>query len=348
MNRPTDALLWHALPPRQGREGLVRCEACVQACLLAPGQRGLCGVRLNEGGALRTLVGEVLISAHVDPIEKKPLYHYLPGSTTFSFGTEGCNLRCVFCQNADISQGPRLRGMVRGQHVQPEDIIRAACRADCASVAFTYNEPTVFIELMSRTAEAARAEGLGTVMVSNGLQSQAALRLLGPLIEAANIDLKSMRPDFYRKHCGGPLAPVLENIGHMLHMGWWVELTTLIIPGLNDSPDELRELATHIVTAYGPDVPWHISAFHPAFQLPTHPRTPPATLDLACRIGYEAGLRYIYPGNVPPESLRATRDTLCPHCGSLCLARPHVATQDFDGHCPSCGAALPGIWTRPQ
>lgn len=340
-----DALLWKHLPPAKDRcdTPRVQCFACMHACILSDGERGRCGVRLNDAGSLRTLVGDGIVSAHVDPIEKKPLYHYLPGTDVFSFGTEGCNFTCAFCQNADISQHPRLTGSVQQQRITPKELVRAARAEGCASVAFTYTEPTVFIELMIATADLALEAGLGTVMVSNGFQSPQALRLLQPRIQAANIDLKSMRPEFYRDVCGGALRPVLDNLRRMREFGWWLEVTTLLIPGLNDSSEELREAAGFIARELGPETPWHVSAFHPAFHMPRHASTPPATLDMACSIGREEGLLFVYPGNIPSTE----RTTRCPICRNICIERSPRPRPGFNGRCPSCDHPAPGVWTVP-
>jgi pyruvate formate lyase activating enzyme len=337
-----DALLWNALPG-----GQTQCFACMHACLLPDGACGRCGVRQNNAGAMRTMVSEGIAAAHVDPIEKKPLYHYLPGSGTFSFGTEGCNFTCSFCQNADISQHPS-QGSIRQRRITPENLVRTAQDERCASVAFTYNEPTVFVELMIRTADMALDAGLGTVMVSNGFQSPQALRLLRPRIQAANIDLKSMRREFYRDICGGALTPVLDNLRLMRECGWWLEVSSLLIPGLNDSPEELRDMADFIAKDLGPETPWHVAAFHPAFRMPGRAPTPPGTLDLACRIGHEAGLFFVYPGNAPPQLLAASRDTRCPGCNGVCVTRDPRPLPGFNGRCPFCGHPLPGVWTAPE
>ncbi len=340
-----EAILWERADSRTA--GTVRCLACRHGCLVPPGGLGFCGVRQNRDGSLYSLVSDGLVSAHADPVEKKPLYHYLPGTRTFSFGTEGCNFRCAFCQNAEISQHPRLSGHIRQQAVTPEALVQATLAQHCASVAFTYTEPTVFIELLCATARNALASGLGTIMVSNGYQSPEALRTLAPLIQAANIDLKSMNPEFYRDRCHAALPPVLDNLRRMLDLGWWLEITTLIIPGLNDSPEELASLAEFIARELGPQVPWHVSAFHPAFAMSRHPATTPECIDLACRIGREAGLHFVYPGNVPPERLSASRSSFCPACGALCVERDRAVPAGFSGVCPSCGTRLPGIWTLP-
>ena len=336
-----DTLLWKALP-----DSRAQCFACMHACLLPAGACGRCGVRRNDAGVLRTLVGDGIASVHADPIEKKPLYHYLPGTETFSFGTEGCNFSCSFCQNAAISQHPRQTGSVRQHRTTPEDLIRAARDGGCASVAFTYSEPTVFAELMVHTADLALAAGLGTVMVSNGFQSPQALRLLQARIQAANIDLKSMRREFYRDICGGDLTPVLDNLRRMREFGWWLEVTSLLIPGLNDSPEELHDLAGFIVKELGPETPWHVAAFRPAFRMPERAPTPPFVLDLACRIGQEAGLLFVYPGNVLQGLRTASRTTRCPVCRGMCIERNPHPLSGFDGRCPACGHPLPGVWRQ--
>lgn len=321
--------------------GRVRCHLCAHACLLLPGQRGLCGVRENVQGALHTLVGDNVVSVHVDPVEKKPLYHYRPGSGTFSMGTMGCNFACRFCQNADISRHPARTGEVHGQRVTPEALVQAALESGCRSLAFTYNEPTVFFELMLDTAQLATEHGLDCLMVSNGYQSPACLEALAPYIRAVNIDLKSFCDDFYRTQCKARLAPVLDNLRIMRELGWWLEVTTLVIPGLNDSPAELEALADFIHEALGAHTPWHVSAFHPCFEMLDRPRTPESTLVLASEIGLARGLLFVYPGNAA-----CSRDTLCPACGQTFIERQgwNICKHAPDGRCPGCGTVLPGIW----
>ena len=338
-----ETLLWEPSQP----PGYVRCMACMHHCVLPPGQTGRCGVRRNTAGTLRSLVSGGIVSAHADPVEKKPLYHYLPGTSTFSFATEGCNFRCSFCQNAEISQHPTLTSHIRQQAAHPDALLRTARNLACSSIAFTYTEPTVFIELMQACAQKALDAGLGTVMVSNGYQSPAALSLLAPLIQAANIDLKSMNPHFYREHCKATLQPVLDNLCRMRDNGWWLEVTTLLIPSLNDSPEELEEIARFIAGKLGSHVPWHVSAFHPAFAMQNCSATPPDRIELACRIGHEAGLSFVYPGNVSSRAIHATRSTLCPQCGAPCIDRDSLPQSGFSGLCPSCGSRLPGVWNVP-
>jgi len=280
---------------------------------------------------------------NLDPVEKKPLYHYLPGTMTLSFGTPGCNFACLFCQNSALSHEARESGQARLHKTTAGALAEEAARRGAASLSFTYSEPTVFFELMAETADAARRAGLGTILVSNGFQSQDSLEALRKRIEAANIDLKSFREDFYRDYCQARLAPVLDNLKAMRSFGWWVEVTTLLIPGCNDSPEELRELARFIAQELGQEVPWHISRFYPAFRMRDVPSTPLAVLERAARIGQEEGLRFVYLGNVR----HALASTFCPKCGQILLARSgyNVAGRIVDGRCV-CGERIPGIWSR--
>ena len=333
------AQFWNSLP-----NGHAQCRLCCRFCNIAPGERGFCGVRVNDGnGVLRSLVEDGVTVVNSDPVEKKPLYHYLPGSMTLSFGTPGCNFACLFCQNSALSHDARESGEVRLQTTTARALVEEAARRGAASLSFTYSEPTVFFELMAESADAARRAGLGTVLVSNGFQSQDSLEALRERIQAANIDLKSFREDFYREYCQARLAPVLDNLKAMRSFGWWVEVTTLLIPGRNDSPEELRDLARFVARELGQDVPWHISRFYPAFRMRELPPTPLDALENAARIGQEEGLRFVYLGNVR----HASASTFCPNCGQLLLARLgyNVAGLPFDGRC-ACGEQIPGIWSR--
>jgi pyruvate formate lyase activating enzyme len=333
------AQFWTSLP-----NGRVQCRLCSRFCNIPPGERGFCGVRVNDGkDELRSLVEDGVTVLNLDPVEKKPLYHYLPGSVTLSFGTPGCNFACLFCQNSALSHDARESGEVRLQKTTPQALAEEAARRGAASLSFTYSEPTVFFELMAETADAARRTGLGTILVSNGFQSRESLEALRDRIQAANIDLKSFREDFYREQCEARLAPVLDNLKTMRSFGWWVEITTLLIPGLNDSPEELRELARFITQELGQDVPWHISRFHPAFRMRNRPSTPLALLERAARIGQEEGLRFVYLGNVQ----HSLTSTFCPQCGQVLIARLgySVAGLPFDGCC-ACGEQIPGMWSR--
>ncbi|MGD9609893.1 MAG: AmmeMemoRadiSam system radical SAM enzyme [Desulfovibrionaceae bacterium] len=332
------AQLWKRLP-----DGKVQCQLCAHYCRLDTDERGRCGVRQCRDGALFTLVHDRVAAINLDPVEKKPLYHFLPGTTTLSFGTMGCNLSCAFCQNYTLSQPPRQGRPIAGEHVTPQELVRAATRSGAASISYTYSEPTIFFELMTETASLAHAKGLKNILVSNGFQSPQCLKALGPLIDAANIDLKAMDADFYERICGAKLAPVLANLIHMRRLGWWIEVTTLLIPGLNDAPEPLRRLADFLVRELGTQTPWHISRFHPEFAMRDRPVTPLEILERAYAIGREAGLAFVYVGNVPGNSHDATS---CPSCGELLIDRRGFlvsAVRTVGGRCPHCGAPLPGV-----
>ena len=334
------AQFWKRLP-----NGHAQCRLCSQFCNIPPAERGFCGVRANDGtGVLYSLAANGVAAMNLDPVEKKPLYHYLPGTTTLSFGTPGCNFACPFCQNASLSHEARETGHVRLQNMTAQSLVEAAKRSGAASLSFTYSEPTVFFELMAETADLARQAGFGTIMVSNGFQSPDSLDALRDRIEAANIDLKSFREDFYRDYCRARLAPVLDNLKAMRSWGWWVEVTTLLIPGRNDSTEELRGLARFIAQELGQEVPWHISRFRPAFRMQDIPPTPLPDLERAARIGQEEGLRFVYLGNVVRHAMGAT---FCPKCGQKLLSRAGFSVQGlpFDGLC-ACGERIPGVWSR--
>lgn len=333
------ALLWKALDNR-----VVSCRLCNHFCRIEPGQRGLCGVRENHDGVLASLSADRVAALNLDPIEKKPLFHFLPGTKSLSVGTMGCNLECAFCQNYSLSQPPRRGAPVEGRPISPEELVAEALSLGAASISYTYSEPTVFFELVKPTAELAASHGLKNVLVSNGFMSAQCLDELAGCVHAANIDLKAFSEDFYRELCGARLAPVLENLKHIVRLGWWLEATTLVIPGKNDSPEELRELAAFIHDELGPDVPWHLSRFHPCYRLTDAPPTPVATLERAWNIGREAGLRFVYLGNCPGHDGENTR---CPGCGELLINRQGYRIRRHDGakpgHCGACGQALPGV-----
>jgi pyruvate formate lyase activating enzyme len=332
------ARLWK---PRSGGE--VQCQLCAHYCRLTSGQRGKCGVRQCQDGELFTLVHDRVAAVNLDPVEKKPLYHFLPGTTTLSFGTMGCNLACAFCQNYSLSQPPRQGQAIAGEPVSPAGLVQAARQNGAASISYTYSEPTVFFELMAETAELAHAAGLKNILVSNGFQSPQCLTALAGLIDAANIDLKAMSPEFYERICGASLSPVLANLARMRRLGWWLEVTTLLIPGLNDDPAELRRLADFLVDKLGADTPWHISRFHPDYAMRDRPATPLASLERAYAIGREAGLRFVYVGNVPGGEHNGTA---CPKCDELLLDRTGFAVnaaRTVGGACPHCGEKLPGV-----
>lgn len=323
--------------------GEVQCQLCAHFCRIAEGGRGKCGVRQCRDGALFTLVHDRVAAINLDPVEKKPLYHFLPGTATLSFGTMGCNLSCAFCQNYGLSQPPRQGRPIAGEPVTPAELVAAARRSGAASISYTYSEPTIFFELMTETADLAHEAGLKNILVSNGFQSPQCLTALSGRIDAANIDLKAMNPDFYERICGARLGPVLANLARMRKLGWWLEVTTLLIPGANDDPAELRRLADFLVDKLGADTPWHLSRFHPDYAMRDRPATPLESLERAYAIGREAGLRFVYVGNVPGN---AHNGTACPKCGELLLDRTGFAVnaaRTVHGACPHCGEALPGV-----
>jgi len=317
----------------------VHCFLCAHHCRIAPGERGRCGVRENRDGILYTLVYGCPVSTAVDPIEKKPLFHFLPGSLTYSLATVGCNLTCTFCQNADISQMPRDRGRIAGRALSPRQAVEAALEAACRSVSYTYTEPTIFYEYARDCARQASASGLKNVFVTNGYMTAQMLEDIDGDLHAANVDLKSFSDDFYRTQVGARLKPVLDSIRRLHTMGVWVEVTTLLIPGLNDSPDELQRLAAFLA-AISPDMPWHVSRFHPAYRLQNVPSTPVSTIETALRIGKEQGLHYVYGGNIPGHS---SESTFCPDCGNMLLEREGFRSErtGMNGSkCSRCGAEI--------
>lgn len=335
------ALLWNKL-----EKSKVQCRLCAHNCIVRPGAAGRCGVRENHDGELYTLVYDKIAAANLDPIEKKPLYHFLPGSMSFSIGTMGCNMTCTFCQNHTMSQRPRQGQPITGQPATPELIVAAALDTGPAtrSISYTYSEPTIFFELVHDTAQLAVDKGLKNVLVSNGFMSRDCLDRLAPLVHAANIDLKSFSDAFYKKQCSARLEPVLDNLRYIKSLGWWLEVTTLVITDLNDSDEELERIAGFIATELSPDTPWHVSRFHPTFQLTDRGPTPVQTLEKAERIGRRAGLRHIYVGNVHGH---AANSTFCPQCRDLCIDRSGFLVQANtlrNGRCGACGADVPGVW----
>jgi pyruvate formate lyase activating enzyme len=322
----------------------VRCNLCNHRCLIKEGKRGICGVRENQDGILKTLVYGRLIARHVDPIEKKPLYHVLPGSLSYSIATVGCNFKCRFCQNADIAQLPADRkGMIVGDLYSPEDVVRAAEQADCQSIAYTYTEPTVFFEFAYDTARLAHEKGILNVFVTNGYMTPEALHMIRPYLTAANVDLKAFNDDFYKEQCSAKRKHVMETLKLMKSLGIFVEVTTLLIPGLNDDKGELQQLASFIADSLGPGTPWHISRFHPTYKLTDRPPTPAESIHEARRIGLDAGLRYVYSGNLPGDE---GENTICYSCGQPLIDRwgYHISKNVImDGKCPKCGATIDGI-----
>jgi len=330
--------------PRE--EQAVKCNLCSHRCLIRPGKRGICNVRENRFGVLETLVYEKCIARHVDPIEKKPIFHLLPGSLSYSIATVGCNFKCLFCQNADIAQLPSDRnGLIVGDRCTPQAVVAAAVQSGCRSIAYTYTEPTVYFEFAHDTARMAHEAGLFNVFVTNGYMTAEALRMIDPYLDAANVDLKSFSDDYYRKYCGARLSPVKETLVLMKSLGIMVEITTLLVTGLNDGKAELEALAGFIAESLGPETPWHISRFHPTYKLTDRPATPLKSLIAARDIGRAAGLKYVYMGNVPGEG---GEDTLCPGCARVLVQRYGFRVQAnriVDGRCPACSTPIAGIWS---
>ncbi|MDY7031371.1 MAG: AmmeMemoRadiSam system radical SAM enzyme [Thermodesulfobacteriota bacterium] len=323
-------------------EGKAKCALCNHRCTIGPSKRGICSVRENRNGTLYSLVYRTVISRNIDPIEKKPVFHLFPGSKSFSVATVGCNFKCLHCQNSDISQMPRDHDRIIGSDFSPEDIVSQAVQYGCKSIAYTYTEPTVFFEFAYDTSKLANNEGIKNVFVTNGYMTKDALKTMGECLHAANVDLKSFSDDFYKKVCGAKLNYVLDSIKTMKEMGVWVEITTLIIPTLNDNEEELRKLAGFIKEV-GEDIPWHVSAFHPTYQLLDRPRTSAKLLHRAREIGISAGLRYVYCGNIPGEE---GENTYCYNCKQLLIHRYGHQTIDNrikDGQCPVCWVKIDGV-----
>jgi pyruvate formate lyase activating enzyme len=323
-------------------EKKVRCFLCSHHCLIKEGKRGICSVRKNMGGTLYSLVYGKVISMNVDPIEKKPLFHFLPASTSFSISTVGCNFRCEHCQNSEISQYPREHEDIPGRSVTPEDIVEAAAVSGCESISYTYTEPTIFFEFAYDCAKLAHQKGIKNVFVSNGYTSPEATKTIAPYLNGNNIDLKGS-DDFYKKICGARLEPVKETIRLMKELGVWVEVTTLIIPDYNDSDKDLREIAEFLVSV-DPSIPWHVTQFHPTYHLIDKPSTSVKTLRRAREIGVETGLKYVYEGNVPGEG---GENTYCPNCSKLLIGRFGFRIGEIrmlNGKCLKCGAEIEGLW----
>ncbi len=333
-----EAVLWES-----AKDNKVRCYLCNWRCEISAGKLGRCCVRQNIDGILYSLVYDKICASNVDPIEKKPLFHFQPGTKSFSIATPGCNFQCVFCQNWQISQ-EALEGHIEGQAYAPADIVATAVRSGCASIAYTYTEPTIFMELCADCGRLAKEKGLANVFVSNGFMTPEAVDFARDWLDGINIDLKSFSEDYYRKFCKAKLGPVLDTIRYIAkETDIWLELTTLIIPGENDSDDELKQIADFIVSQAGPDVPWHVSRFYPQYKMDDKTATPPATLEKALRIGKEAGLGYIYVGNLPGSD---GESTFCHNCGQILIERTGYtigANRIIEGCCANCETKIPGF-----
>jgi len=333
------AVLWEA-----GEDKKVRCKLCNWRCLIDEGKLGRCNVRKNIGGVLYSLNYDKVCSANPDPIEKKPLFHFQPGTSSFSIATMGCNFRCEFCQNWQISQAAIEDGQIAGEPITPEQIVAAAVRSGCKSIAYTYTEPTIFMELCNDCGRLGKESGLTNVFVSNGFMTREAIDFAGEWLNGINIDLKSFNEDYYKRLCKARLGAVLDTIRYVAkETKIWLEVTTLLVPGENDSDEELKKLADFIVNEAGADVPWHISRFHPQYKYLDSVATPIETLERAERIGRAAGLHYIYLGNVPGSKLEST---FCYNCGRLLIERVgyHISANHIENSCcPDCGVKIAGF-----
>jgi len=323
--------------------GKVRCSLCHQWCIIDVGQRGLCGVRENRQGKLYSLVYGKAVAVSVDPIEKKPFFHFYPGTSAYSIATVGCNFRCLHCQNADISQiETNTTEDIPGYELLPSQVVRNAKNSGCKSIAYTYTEPTIFFEYAFDIAQRAHEEGIKNVFVTNGFTGSEAIETIAPFLDAANIDLKGFSEDLYKEVCGAKLKPVLENIRLYKKLGIWIEITTLVIPGYNDDADQLEKIAAFIKSV-GEEIPWHITAFSPAYKLPDVPRTKEESLSKAREIGIRTGLRYVYEGNIPGKG---KEDTSCYWCGDLLVKRYGYRILDnkiLHGKCPVCNMMIDGV-----
>ncbi len=330
---------------------VITCNACHHFCKIEKGKTGICGVRQNISGEIKSLVFGLSPALGIDPIEKKPFYHFLPSSNAFSFGALGCNFVCKNCQNFSISQMYGEKGKVRnyekiywGEKLEPQEIIRLAKENKCRSIAYTYNEPTIFWEYALETMKLARKEKIKNVWVSNGFMSDMVLGKIIPYLDAINIDIKSFDENFYKENCGARLAPVLENCKKLVKEKVWLEITTLVIPGLSDDLKMLKKIAVFIKEELGDSVPWHISAFlgKISWKLKDIEDTSPKFIEKVCEIGKKTGLKYVYSGNITESSFN---NTYCPKCKKILIARDgYEINKLFKGSFCSCGEKIEGIW----
>jgi pyruvate formate lyase activating enzyme len=335
------AMFWEKLAEKR-----VKCVLCPRECQVADVERGYCGVRENQGGEYQTLVYGALCSGNVDPIEKKPLFHYLPGTTAFSIATAGCNIECKFCQNWQISQFRPEQ--VDSTLVTPEKLVTVCKSREAPTIAYTYSEPVIFYEYMHDAAALGREQGVGSVMISNGYIHEKPLRQLCQHLTGVKIDFKAFTEEFYVEWCAGHLKPVLETLETLKDIGIWFEMVVLIVPTLNDSPDEIKQMSQWVVQHLGPDVPMHFTRFHPTYRVTNLPQTPVETIERSREIALEAGVHYVYAGNVlghPAEN------TYCHSCHERLIHRYGFYIRSNvikDGKCPKCGTAIPGVWSQEQ
>jgi pyruvate formate lyase activating enzyme len=334
------AVLWEAITDSKK----VRCNLCSWRCMIDDGKLGRCCVRKNIDGVLYSLNYNKICSANPDPVEKKPMFHFQPGSYSFSIATMGCNFRCQFCQNWQISQAAVEGGQIDGQSIRPQVIVEQAIRSGCRSIAYTYTEPTVFMELCSDCGRLAKKRGLANVFVSNGYMTTEAIDFAADWLDGINVDLKAFSEDYYSRLCKARLKSVLEAISYIAKQTKiWMEITTLLLPDQNDSEEELKRLADFLVNKAGPDVPWHVSRFYPQYRYTHAAATSLESLERAYWIGKAAGLRYVYLGNVPGTKFE---NTFCYKCGRLLIERVGFRIGENhirDSKCPDCGTKIAGF-----
>jgi pyruvate formate lyase activating enzyme len=331
-----EAYLYKKLPNKK-----VQCQTCAHFCILSPGQRGKCGVRENIDGKLYSLVYGKVVAMNIDPIEKKPFYHFFPGSYSLSIATVGCPFSCLYCQNWQISQSFKRAKETPGEYVPPEKIVEIALKNNLPSISYTYTDPIAFLEYALDVMKLAKKAGLKNNFVSNGFMSEESAKLIIPYLDANNIDIKGFSEEFYQKVCGGRLQPVLDTAKLMKKSGVWVEITTLVIPTLNDDEKTFEGIAKWIYENLGPEIPWHVSQFcgSISWKLQHIPDTPVETLEKAIEIGKKVGLKYVYIGNIPGHK---AENTFCPKCGELVISRVNYFIHRYDknGKCPKCGTSL--------
>ena len=342
-----EATLYKKLKEKTEQFNRVKCQNCSHYCVIAPARRGLCGVRENIDGQLFALNYGKAVAVDIDPIEKKPLFHFLPGTRSLSLATAGCNFRCANCQNWDISQGFKEVKEIPGQEISSEEIVKMALKNNLPSISCTYTEPAIFSEYALEIMKLAKKKGIKNVWVSNGFWSEELFDLISPFLDAANIDIKSFSDDFYKEYCGARLQPVLDTLKRLKKAKIWTEVTTLVIPTLNDQDKIFEDIAHFIKKELGQETPWHITQFSGAisWKLQHLPDTPVETIKRACKIGRKAGLKYVYSGNVPGLPLE---DTFCPKCRALCIDRTNYVIHRYDknGQCPKCNENLNLILTK--